>query len=241
MSQIPPPPQSPYPQQPYGQPPQGVPPAPTGGGYSLPPQRKTSGAAIASLVFGILGCVPFITGLLAVILGIVGIGKTKDPRYSGRGLAIAGLILGLLSIVLWGIFGGGAYAFYAYGKPAREASNQFLRDLSVANIEAAQAKSTSTLTRQQLQAAADKIKPWGVLQDTTLPVMAMNKTAGSETFEIGGWATFPNTQGQPVPYFVHMVKQGGEFKVDGFLLQHPNAAVTAGTTPQTNTRKTLGD
>jgi hypothetical protein len=229
MSQVPPPPQPPYPQQPYGQPPQGYP--PPGQVAPAQQQRRTSGAAVASLVFGLLGCIPFVTGLLAVVCGILGISKTKDPRYSGRGLAIAGLLLGLLSIVLWGIFGSGAYALYAYGKPAREAATQYARDLSGGSLDAAMANSTSTITRDELQAAADAMKPWGALQDTTLPVVAMNKSTGSaETIEVGGVAKFQNAQA--VAYFAHMVKQNGQFKMDGFFFQKDQTTVTAGTAPK---------
>ena len=93
MSQIPPPPQPVYPQ------PQGAP-----SQYSMQPQRQTSGSAVASLICGILGCVPLITGLLAVILGVMGLRATKNPKYTGRGMAVAGLILGLISDFTIGIF-----------------------------------------------------------------------------------------------------------------------------------------
>src|SRR3954466_4493019 len=145
MSQIPP--QQPFGQQPVGQPAYGQGPGTPGGpgapggGYSMPPQRKTSGAAIAALIFGILGCVPLITGLIAIVCGFIGIRTTRDPRYSGRGMAVAGLILGLLSVVIWGVVGGtagmGGWMAYRYTKPAREAAKQFASDLSAGNVDAA--------------------------------------------------------------------------------------------------------
>src|SRR3954447_18185664 len=112
MSQYPP---SQYPPQQYppGQgpvPPMQPPGPPYGGqgGYpgGMPMAPKTSGAAIASLVCGILGCIPFITSLLAVILGIVGIKQTSNPQLTGRPLPIIGLLLGLLGIAGWKIGGG---------------------------------------------------------------------------------------------------------------------------------------
>ena len=230
MSQVPPPPQPPYPQQPFGQPaqPQGYPPP---GQVAPQQQRRTSGAAIASLIFGILGCIPFITGLLAVICGILGIAKTKDPRYTGRGLAIAGLLLGLLSIVLWGVFGSGAYALYAYGKPARNAANQFARDLSAGNVQAAQSRCTSKVTREELETAVKTMKPWGALKETTLPIFLMDKSSGSaETAEVGPVAVFQNAPN--VAYFAHLVKENGQFKVDGFFFQNNQTTVVGGTAPQ---------
>jgi hypothetical protein len=59
--------------------------------------------AIGSLICGILGCIPVITSLLAVILGILGIKKSKQPNTGGKGLAIAGIILGIIGIIGWGV------------------------------------------------------------------------------------------------------------------------------------------
>ncbi|HEV2477224.1 MAG TPA: DUF4190 domain-containing protein [Candidatus Dormibacteraeota bacterium] len=56
----------------------------------------TNGAAVASLVFGILSwfLCPFVGGLLAVIFGHVARGQIRRTGEAGGGLAIAGLILG---------------------------------------------------------------------------------------------------------------------------------------------------
>jgi prepilin-type processing-associated H-X9-DG protein len=62
-------------------------------------QPKTSGMAIASLVCGILFCVPFCS-LLALIFGIIGITQTKPGMARGRGMAIAGTVLGGVYMVL---------------------------------------------------------------------------------------------------------------------------------------------
>ena len=60
--------------------------------------------SVASLVLGLVGlplCFLFVPSLLAVIFGIVGLNQIKrDPTQSGRGLAIAGLILGAVMLVL---------------------------------------------------------------------------------------------------------------------------------------------
>jgi prepilin-type processing-associated H-X9-DG protein len=69
------------------------PPYATAQPYGEPP--KTSGWAIASLVCGILFCIP-LSALLAIVFGIVGIVETKGGRKKGFGMALAGLILGLL-------------------------------------------------------------------------------------------------------------------------------------------------
>ena len=50
------------------------------------PQRPVSGFAIATLVMGIV--------LPAVICGIVVLGQIRGGSYSGRGMVIAGLLIG---------------------------------------------------------------------------------------------------------------------------------------------------
>jgi len=62
----------------------------------LLPQGKTSGFAIASLVFGLIGGV-----LLSVIFGIIGLRRIKRRGLRGRGFAIAGFVLsGLWTLLI---------------------------------------------------------------------------------------------------------------------------------------------
>lgn len=80
------------------------------GGGSAPPEllggsgpRPVSALAVSSLVFSLLFCVPFITSLAGVLLGVVGVAVTGPMgRRSGRGIALAGLILGVLGLLGWG-------------------------------------------------------------------------------------------------------------------------------------------
>lgn len=64
---------------------------------------RTSGLAIASLVCGISGlfCM-FLPGIAAVICGHMALKQIADPnvRMEGRGMAIAGLVLGYLSVAI---------------------------------------------------------------------------------------------------------------------------------------------
>ncbi len=64
------------------------------------PDAKTSGMAIASLVLGIFGGCG-ITAILGLILGFVARAKIRNSRgkLKGKGLALAGIIVSVLSIV----------------------------------------------------------------------------------------------------------------------------------------------
>lgn len=84
----------------YGAPPP-PPPGYGGPGYGGAPQG-TNKKAIWALVLGILGllCCGFITGIPALILGNSAKKEIDAGNGSGRGLAQAGFILGIISIVL---------------------------------------------------------------------------------------------------------------------------------------------
>lgn len=93
MSQTPPPP-PPAPGGPPQQPQYGAP-APA----QVPPAQRTNGLAVASLILGILWLC-WLGSILAVIFGHVALGQIKKSGnvQQGRGLAIAGLILGYIGI-----------------------------------------------------------------------------------------------------------------------------------------------
>lgn len=64
--------------------------------------------AVASLVLGILSMLGAMTFLLppvlAVIFGHLALGETKrDPALEGRGMAVAGLVMGYISLALWAL------------------------------------------------------------------------------------------------------------------------------------------
>lgn len=63
------------------------------------PQQRTNGLAIGSLITGILGFFILLTSPVAVILGHMSLSKIKKTGENGRGLAIAGLVLGYIGTV----------------------------------------------------------------------------------------------------------------------------------------------
>jgi hypothetical protein len=96
------PPYGPVPPQ-FGAPQYGAPPGyppPYAYGYGYPqPQGGTNGMAIAAMVCGICGFACLIPGLVGIILGIVSLPQIKRRGQSGRGMAIAGIVMGSLWIV----------------------------------------------------------------------------------------------------------------------------------------------
>jgi len=75
-----------------------------GAAPGVAPQQQggTNGLAIASLVLGIISipmCFLFLPAVLAVVFGLIALNQIKsNPGQGGRGQAIAGLILGGVSL-----------------------------------------------------------------------------------------------------------------------------------------------
>jgi hypothetical protein len=88
---------NPYGNDPYGQqppPPPSSPYGPPGGSSGFNEQPKTDGVSIAAFVLSLLCCSP-----VALVLGIVGIVRTKGGQRKGRWAAITGLILSIIGLI----------------------------------------------------------------------------------------------------------------------------------------------
>lgn len=75
----------------YGQTPYAAPGYPASGNYGYaPPPRTTNGLAIAALVTA------FIMGPVAIVLGVIARRQIRETGEDGDGLALAGLIIGIV-------------------------------------------------------------------------------------------------------------------------------------------------
>lgn len=135
----PPPPSGTFPPPPgggYGPPPPGGYGPPPPGGYAPPPgswggpggygppapgygPQQNKGLAVAALVLGIIGVVTFwiflggLLGIVALVLGIVAIRKSRKGQAGGQSMAIAGTVLGGVAIVITAIYAIAVGAFFA--------------------------------------------------------------------------------------------------------------------------------
>jgi len=182
-------------------PPPGYPPPP-GMGYpaqpGMPPPGapRSNGWALASLICGIAGCVPLITSLCAVIFGIVGIRKANATHAGGKGMAIAGLILGILGLIAWPIIGGTTYWGWQKAKqivfePSKQTGTTFLTSLASGDVATAQSLTTGDITPAELDALRDKVKDLGAFKEFQLSGFDA-KSTGGETFRVtaSGTAVF---------------------------------------------------
>jgi len=104
---------------------------------------KTSGLAVASLILGIISlmgaAVLIVPMILAIVFGHVSLSKIRrDPRLGGSGIAIAGLVMGYISIVFGFVFVGlvAAMAIPAFAK-VRETSQRKVMQNDARQIGAA--------------------------------------------------------------------------------------------------------
>ncbi|MFQ6228983.1 DUF4190 domain-containing protein [Nocardia sp. NPDC002869] len=95
-----PPPAAPYP----GTPPYGAPGAGYPAGYQpygYPANRGTNGLAIASLVTSLAGFATCgATSIVGIILGVISLNQIRDSGQEGRGMALAGIWIGVGLIAL---------------------------------------------------------------------------------------------------------------------------------------------
>jgi uncharacterized membrane protein len=92
----PPPPSNPFPPQPGGYQP-----------YGGAPQKRTNGLGIAGFVLALVGFIPCfwfwilqIPGYLGVIFSAIGLKKAREGTHNQRGLSIAGLVIGIIVVLI---------------------------------------------------------------------------------------------------------------------------------------------
>lgn len=91
---------------------------------SNPATTSTSGLAIACLVLGILTLLSFwmiyfvlVPGLLAIVLGILGLRQIRRETATGKGLAVAGIICATLGMIPTALLTGGLALALIFGEP----------------------------------------------------------------------------------------------------------------------------
>jgi hypothetical protein len=143
---------------------------------------KTNGFAIAALVLGILGfCSP-----LAIIFGAIATGRIKRAagREKGRGLAIAGIVLGSLWLVagLLGLIAIPTYIAAHIREQDRVAQASLRNTLTSAKVIFTAHSDYREATRSALAASEPGIEFVEPTADSTSPDVVSSGSAGASTF-----------------------------------------------------------
>ena len=157
--------------------------------YAQAPQRQPANAwAIISLITGIIGCF-IVTPLIAIVTGLIGIGQSR--RSGGRGMAIAGLILGILWIIGGlGVIGGGYWTYHKVVAAAKQPAIDTINALVAG--DPTKAKQFSNLTDDEAIALSDRLKGYGKCTDLSVSLNSITtaKVNGTDTLHVKGTATF---------------------------------------------------
>lgn len=184
--------------------------------YASAAPSRLSKSALFSLIFGILGCIPFITGIIAFFLGIIGFVATGKPGVRGRWMAIVGIILAVLSIGLWSTVGIAGFASWAGIKSAVTAltapghgARDFIRAVDVGDDAAA--KDLSVMSDADFEAAKILVKAQGGFTDSTFN----NVNITNNNAHVSGTGDFKTGTRQ---MSADMVEVGGKWKVKSLTI-----------------------
>ncbi len=181
------------------------------GGYEMSPAARTSVMAVLAVVFAIL-CLPP-TGLLAILLGtaaLMAIGRSQG-KLEGRGAAISGIILGLITTVLWGaLMIGVLQAWTYYSKQMIPTGDRFFRALVVDDFDGARNEldqdTSGQITNDQLAAFLTQVEDRlgeveGVATTTDAMTRAMRSLGNNQQQSRSGNTVTvqPNNGDMPVP------------------------------------------
>lgn len=85
-------------------------PNPLGAGGAPPPRSGTNALAVVSLVSSVAGLAPYFGGLLSIVgivLGTIALNQIRQAPQDGYGLAVAGIVVGVATLIIgliWTIY-----------------------------------------------------------------------------------------------------------------------------------------
>jgi len=192
-------------------------------GFEALPPARTSVLAVLAVIVAIL-CVPG-TGLLAILFGAIAlaaIGRSQGA-LEGRGAAISGIILGLITTVLWGAaFMGVLQVWTFYSKHMVATTDRFFQAASAHDYDAAREEFSENaaleITDEQMAWFIGEVESRaGEVQQAATSVGTIFEAFG-EVFGQGG-----HNQGNAGPNF--QVKDDGNDNVIPVALECANESV----------------
>src|SRR5215469_14713706 len=152
---------------------------------------RVSRSAVTSLVLGLLFFVP-ISSIASIFFAIKGVQFTRDHRLRGRGLAITGLVLGIIGSLLWIIASVYVSILIIGSREPRASLHDFAIQLNNGSLSAAYAECDSkTVTFSDLSTLRTQLViKGGVYIDLSCTYVALHTGSGGETCDIFGKIMF---------------------------------------------------
>ena len=169
----------------------------------LPAAHRVSALAVSSLVASLLCCPPM--GLIGAVLGVAalpGIARSGG-QLGGRSLALAGIVAGLITTMLWG----GLVVGMGLGLRTLDQYGLAIQAMQKSDYLTAQAAlevpSNATFPEEQIDAFAERVTAeWGMLQGFPQGVGAYGKAYWSIDFGLSAVGLAENkgiSNPMPVP------------------------------------------
>ena len=148
-----------------------------------PPPRQTTWniPSVAALACGIFVIVPYVSGLCAAALGVMGLRQTAGGEYRGRRLAWGAIVLGMVNVVGWTIF---FWIIADLSAPSRAVAHRFFLDLNSAPERARE--DCLGVTGERLASAAVQLQSWGGLKSVTVLYITTDSNNGATTATVRG-------------------------------------------------------
>lgn len=175
-----------------------------------PKQPDGNPAALYSFILGVLMCVPLVTSLGAVLLGVVGLRKSRHPMAGGRSLALFGLALGIVGLVIWSSASGFIINRWITTAPQRQVATRFIHDLSVNDIPAATAATEPAVGPKRIQKWNDRLGHLGTLNSVQVRGIFYDASGNDSEWTLTGRALYSRGV---APFSVTVVKHPDGWKV----------------------------
>jgi hypothetical protein len=65
------------------------------------PVARTNALAVISLVSSLIGWIICVGSIAGIVMGVIALNQIRRNPQAGRGLAIAGIIAGIVGVMLW--------------------------------------------------------------------------------------------------------------------------------------------
>lgn len=153
-----------------------------------PPPRHWSVASAASLACGAFFILPFLAGLTAILLGILGLRQINLSNMRGRRLAVAGISLGLLNILGWTVY---LRFISQISAPGRILAHQFIEEISADDPAPAQRECVANVRPDRLTAASNQLKQWGGVRSVAVLHIISDTSNGVTTGSVRGTVRTP--------------------------------------------------
>lgn len=194
----------------------------------LPPpgdeQLPMSKPAVFGFIFALLQCLPVLAGIGAVILGGIGLWEVRRKKAIGKPLALIAIVIGGLSIVLWGVVIAAGVVVATRFAEVEETARHFVEALAEGDMDRARGLASDDLSDEKLaewqsQFAAGDSRSEVVMWEFTFgepDEVDLAKLWSGPYYTVGQVKYEPKGTEQPPPSrraWVMIVREGGSFRV----------------------------